>query len=546
MAGPGKFLKRFLCDERGAFAPIFAVMAITLIALGGAVVDYVRVDAARTETQIALDAAALALQPDIYTDSDATLKQNAQDFLSVRLHDPAVTVTVDDVSTDTTEGTLYLHADTTLSMTFLELVGIRHMTVGVVSEATRKKLHLEVAFVLDNSGSMANYDRMTNLKSAAVCATKILFYGSCDADMGTEEPADNVQIGVVPFTIFVNVGTEHINDTWLDQNGLSSIADENFDGPLPNPGGRFALYDQISNVSWKGCVEERPYPLSVNDTPPDTSNPDTLFEPEFAPDEPDYGGYYTTYYNSYLNDSGGSCTSVRCHYYGQHGGCYCSHGYPCTYPELTDREKQERLCKYDGASASSSYGPNQNCLSTKILPLTPTPSTIITRINSMVANGGTNIHAGAIWGFRVLSPGAPYTEGRDYDTATSKVMILMTDGANTYYTSSNMNKAAYYYPFGYLWNVQNDATRLGTSSLYSASDVEEQMDTLTVQSCQAAKNAGIEVYAIGLSPPNTSTRTMLTNCASGSDHAYFPTDSSQLNSVFEEIALKLADLRLQR
>ena len=52
---------RFGRDERGVFAVVFGLMAIVLIALGGAVVDYVALQQARSRAQIALDAAALAL-----------------------------------------------------------------------------------------------------------------------------------------------------------------------------------------------------------------------------------------------------------------------------------------------------------------------------------------------------------------------------------------------------------------------------------------------------------------------------------------------------
>ncbi|NGP17361.1 TadE/TadG family type IV pilus assembly protein [Devosia aurantiaca] len=60
-----KLLRRFGRDERGVFAVIFGLMAIVLIALGGAVVDYVSLEQTRARAQTALDAAALALQRDI-------------------------------------------------------------------------------------------------------------------------------------------------------------------------------------------------------------------------------------------------------------------------------------------------------------------------------------------------------------------------------------------------------------------------------------------------------------------------------------------------
>ena len=56
-------------------------MAIVLVALSGAVVDYVALEQARNRSQVALDAAALALQPLIFEDpidiADITAKAEA-------------------------------------------------------------------------------------------------------------------------------------------------------------------------------------------------------------------------------------------------------------------------------------------------------------------------------------------------------------------------------------------------------------------------------------------------------------------------------------
>src|SRR5690606_33410547 len=49
---------------------------------------------------------------------------------------------------------------------------------------------------------------------------------------------------------------------------------------------RLSLFAGMSGQSWKGCVEARPYPYSINDTTPSSSSPDTLFVPHLAPDDP--------------------------------------------------------------------------------------------------------------------------------------------------------------------------------------------------------------------------------------------------------------------
>ena len=73
----GDLLIRFRKDERGIFLVFFALIAVVRIAASGAVVDFTRVQQARTRAQIELDAAALALQAKISTKTAAQLKEDA-------------------------------------------------------------------------------------------------------------------------------------------------------------------------------------------------------------------------------------------------------------------------------------------------------------------------------------------------------------------------------------------------------------------------------------------------------------------------------------
>ena len=582
---PTRLLERFARDERGVFAVIFGLMAIVLVAMGGAAVDYIQVDQVRSRAQIALDAAALALQPQIYSKSDAQLMETAQALLSERITDPNVDVTVDDVDKDEEDGRLYLRAEITVPMAFVSLVGIDQMTTHIVSQVTRKKINVEVAMVLDNSGSMDDYGRMTNLKSAAKCATNILFYGTCNP-LGTETKAPNTKVGIVPFTSFVNVGTQYKTASWMDQTGASPVSSFNFDDDDNDNDrydlsvNRWTLYDQLSNVSWEGCVESRPNPYDTDDTPPALAEPSTLFVPVFAPDESDddsfrYGYRYYNYYNNYLPDAPSACNHVRgrCSrtysYYsgytyrlelengttlsGNSSTCSCSSGYPCNYSSastrgLSAREKQERVCKYTGSASIYSWdkGPNGECPTLPILPLTDNVTTITTQIDNMNPDGGTNIQSGTIWGFRVLSPTEPFTQGRTYDTATAKVMIIMTDGQNwSNIINSTINNNYYYTWYGFM-HPDADRTRIGTYNTEDDTSFRAKMNTRTGYTCDNAKAAGITIYTVGLDPPDSATRTMLSDCATQSDMAYFPDDPSELDDVFASIAEQLSQLRIER
>mgnify|MGYP000106115561 CR=1 FL=1 len=619
-------IKRFIRDESGAFLVLFGVMAIVLVATSGAVVDYVTVEQARNRAQVALDSAVLALQPEIAEVENAAdeeaLRVKAENFLIEQIANDRITASIDDIDIDPTDGTLFLEASIDVPLSFVALVGITHIDAKVVSKATQKKLRVEVAMVLDNSGSMGDYGRMDALKLAAKSATNILFEG--------EDQSDKVAVGIVPFTLLVNVGNGFAGASWIDQAGVAPISNDNFDDdeddstPFTGNVDRLALYDSLVNESWKGCVEAREYPYNTtDDTPPNalTSYPEDpagpvlateeakkLFTPQFAPDEPDSGGYS----NSYLNDDPASCqvaATRQCEYARTYTGCSYDGDTTCygsswtdyttaTYPDsstdsncscsgetitsdnsswyyyygwrryrvrtctdnymmstasgLSSRELQERLCKYDGNDPGW-RGPNTECPNIAIQPLHNDRSDLDDMIDSMSAGGGTNIHMGTVWGYRVLSPTEPFTEGYAYDTATYKVMIIMTDGKNTFYDRSNINGTEYYSSYSFLWNGRIESA--ATSALDNSNDEEDVMDVmdeLMVETCANAKNDNIDIFTIGLEPPSDDDNgngisdmvEMLTACATDPSQAYFPENTSELGTVFEEIANQLAELRL--
>lgn len=643
-----ELLHRFRQDEGGAFLVIFGVLAIVLIAAAGAVVDYTSVEQARTRAQLALDSAALGLQPTIFSTPAPTvqsLKDKAQLLLRQSLNDSRITATVDNAAYNTTDGTLKLDASIVVPMNFVQLVGITTLRAKVVAEATRKRLNLEVVMVLDNSNSMDQQSRMTNLIAAAKCATNIMMNNSCSST-ATTASNERVAIGIVPFTLAVNVGPGNANAAWLDRSGtgVNSITRNNFDNDdneqtgFAGPVDRIALFSQMRNISWGGCVEARLHDASsspprlydTDDTVPNASVPGTLFTPYFAPDEPDANRYdgAQSFNNSYLPDLPTSCPLVpkyiwtqvrtRCNGTGNTASRYnnltCSGGtttnsyqqisksnvtttvtatrpnsidnYPSpgddnysdsysyttsgsgtykytvtrvrTWTYITDRMRQERLCKYIGATPSgvsqgSVIGPNGDCPVNAIQPLTATKSQVMTAINALEPQGGTNIHAGVEWGFRVLSPTEPFTQGEEYSTNTAKVMIVMTDGENTAYPSNNMNNAQFYGNYGFPYNstatVAGKTLRLGDMSS-SKAQLESEMNRRTELTCANAKAKGISIYTIGLSVNQTSNPTantnMLKNCSSGDGYWYFPTQSSELVSVFTSIATQLSKLRLAK
>ena len=364
---------------------------------------------------------------------------------------------------------------------------------------------------------------IADLRTAAKNLASVMFAGAG----GT----DKVKIGVVPFATSVNVGNANRSSSWMDTEGQSSTQYEN----VSETRTRFQLFDDMG-VAWGGCVEVRPGTLATDDTPPSAGNGDSYFVPMMAPDEPDTsndGG--NSYSNSYLVDDGGACTPqpTTCTKTSRSGKCTQTSKTPLT-PEVA----QARTCKYMGQVPSGGTGPNAGCNTKPLLPLTQVKSDVDAKIDSLTAGGNTNIGEGLMWGWRILSPEEPFTDGRSYSTKNNnKVIILMTDGENTYSASSNHNKSTY---GAYGYGVKN---RLGPT--YTSTAFRSQMDTKLLAACDNAKAAGIKIYTVAFRlEADPVSQDLLRTCATSADKFYMASNGAVLIDTFQKIAKLLTQLRV--
>ncbi|RYE46109.1 MAG: hypothetical protein EOP24_16920 [Hyphomicrobiales bacterium] len=203
MRGFFSLLNRFRADERGVFAVIFGLLAIVLVAMAGAAVDYTSMETARAKMQIALDSAALGLAPKIYTQTEAQLATTAQELVLERLNDDSLTVTVDWADATTATGTLKLKGTITVPMAFVTLVGIPSMTTSITSEATRGSVNLEVAVALDTTGSMGTTG-ITTLQTALATLIPLVVHD--------EQTPTYSKMALVPYSTAVNVGSAYADE----------------------------------------------------------------------------------------------------------------------------------------------------------------------------------------------------------------------------------------------------------------------------------------------------------------------------------------------
>jgi Flp pilus assembly protein TadG len=630
-------LRRFASDRRGNFMMMTAAAIVPIMGGLALAVDYAEMSRQRQLTLNALDAAGVATaRRYVEGGTELELKTYAQNFFRANLGDvkpenATLHVTLPN-NMQHGGGTVVLTADLRYQPYFLpafnSLIGSEGGETGKLDFNARSEVQLknalEVSLVLDNSGSM-DYNGSGSGKKRIVLlrdAAKQLV-DSLAATAGQIKQIDKpIQFALVPFAASVNVGPQHATSTWMDTDGRSPVHHENFDwSSMPTnkkvelSGGvyykkgsgwgteenqkvtRFTLYNDIKRItgttkvasgtgcvewywwggcksygttytdvptygpyaSWAGCVETRPHPYNTTDTSPTTATPATLFVPMFSPDETDNRDGSNRQAWSWWNDGTSSSNNLT---------------------------RQRHMPKYftpaSVAAATGDQGPNQSCTTNPITPLTDVTvaagkTAIKAAIDAMQPLGGTNVPEGIAWGWRVVSGGAPFTEGRpDSENGVDKIVIVLTDGENTYYTPNSLGynnlagNQSIYSAYGYAGTTQSGGTTtrlfMGTDSGVSKSgyDNDNYGKALNQQmsaTCGNAKKAGVIVMtvALDLSTSDTAQKAQLDGlkaCSSDSRFRRDSTDASKpaklfwnttggnLEQTFKEIADELTNLRI--
>src|SRR3954447_19677181 len=523
--------RSFLRDEEGAVVALAALSIPIMMLAIGAAVDYSRAGALKTRLQDASDAAVLVAAKSAPAMNDSDLLAATTKAFKANVNDPSAKI--DSLKVSNGRRKVELTVSAVANNMFMGLAGLGQQTIGAFAASVTADNNYEIALVMDNSGSMgSSAGGASKMQSAKDAANKLI-----DTMMGSQVAAGRTKFSIVPFTLAVKIGSQYAGASWMDTAGSSSIHWQNLDKASSSwkPGSRFDIYNELG-ISWAGCVESRPGSWGVTDAAPTAATPDSLFVPMFAPDEPGDGGSFSyspnnsstwDYANSYLDDN----PKKECKGVSSSPGEYV--------------EAETKLCKYQNQSSldvSYGRGPNYMCDAKPLLRLTGDTTSLHSAVNSMSAGGNTNLFEGFMWGWRTISPNAPFADAKSYTTPDNKkVIILLTDGMNVWGGANNHNLSVYS-PFGYFTNA-----RLGSAPA-NASEARAQMDAKTLQACTNAKASpnNVTIYTVGFSvssdPIDAAGLDLLKKCASSPTMSYVANDSSTIISVFEEIARSIGGL----
>lgn len=437
-------LRRFARDTRAGVALIFALAMVPIALAAGAAVDMGRAYVVRARLSYALDAAGLAVGSAPTADEEV-LNQILNDYFDANYPEERLGVPAEPAMT-IFENEIHLTVTAELPTTLMNLVGIHVLDVATSSIIIKESKGLEVAMVLDVTGSMSG-DKIEALKQAAHDFVGILF--------GEETTNPQLKIGIVPFNTAVNLGT-----------GMAAYVKD-------------VTTARFSPGTWAGCVEVRP------------------------------GGHDVT--DEYVSSSTANNGRWRAY-------AWPPHSTANNWPPIT-----------------STRGPNKNCPAAQVLPMTSTRAPLDTRIDELTAQGNTHVNVGAVWGWRLISPGEPYTEGAAYsDEEFSKAVIIMTDGENVISTGSGQ-----YSSYG---TVSQATTKLGCSS---QSCKQAELDDRLLEVCDNMKDENIIVYTVGFDlAGNDDVLDMLEECATSVGHFFDSPSNEDLALAFEAIGTALSNLRI--
>ena len=531
------FLQRFVKDTQGAVAVIVGAGIIMLVGAVGVAVDVGRGQMAQTKLQNALDAAGLAAGASVSTEN---IEAEVMKYMRVNFSQGTLGATITTVTPVLSQDKKLLTVQARASMptTFMKIFGRQTMQLAAETEVTRTSKGMELAMVLDITGSMNDDGKLAALKTASNDLLDILFGAG-------NSTADNLWVGIVPFSMAVNVGPSRT--AWLQP---GSLAAQNW-----------------ATTSWRGCMEARwTTGNDLNDATPATER----FLPYYAPDA-SYNDWANTTTNTNTDTNtlcGPNSTANNCRCTPATGGPSGGGGTRVcgtTNPSANvsrriycnnQTSSNRRACYQEDTTTTTSTtytinstrGPNTNCPTSQLTMLTNQRSTLNTAITALTAVGGTHIPTGAAWGWRLLSPswrglwgGSMNTNNLPLDYNSDlmiKAMILMTDGQNTMYTNAQGADGAY----GITpWNHTGM-----TSTPYTDAKAGQRLDVKTKAICDGMKQRGIVIYVVVLGVDDADVVSQVRGCASQTDYYFNAPDAASLRQSFSIIGDSLSKLRISR
>jgi len=182
----------FLRDESGVMAPQILIFFFLMLLVGGVAVDLMRFETRRVALQQTMDRATLAA-----ASLENTL--DPEDVVNSYFEVSGLSEELDDITVVEAMNSRTVTAKATVKSGnyFMSMMNVPYLQALNTSEAEQRVTNVEIALVLDISGSMASNNKINNLKTAANEFIDTVL------DNDTE---NKISISIVPYNGQVNLG----------------------------------------------------------------------------------------------------------------------------------------------------------------------------------------------------------------------------------------------------------------------------------------------------------------------------------------------------
>lgn len=473
-------IRHFLRDESGVAAIVFAMALPMLIGAGGMAVDLAQAYNAKNRLSAALDKAALAGGS---TDgTEAQIKERVTKFFHANYPTGKIGEVYDLTVLIGNDATVTVTAHSKVETMFMSALGTDYMDIYAESKVKRELAGVEVVLVLDVTGSMddalgtttkikalktaVSGSGLKNKQGVTVSSNSSSFLNILFTRISDK---NYLKIGIVPFSNTVNVGPYGLGKTptgatygtpFVDRPATDNSEGAGYSAYVTPASNIQYQAPATSTTNWWGCIRERASPNDVTDA-----------------SSPNWGMY--------------------------------------RYPKICSSVKNGTCQSW------SNQNPNVSCPQSSVVPLMNDKTALVSSVDNLITGGSTYGSVGMAWGYHLITPSAPFTEGVALnDPNWSKTVIFMSDGDN----NANSTYSAY-----------------GPNS----SITDANIDTKFVTACNNMKAEGITIYTISFGTSvSTATKNMFKACASDVSKYFNSTSGTDLSTAFNAIANQLSSLHI--
>jgi Flp pilus assembly protein TadG len=571
--------RAFARDEDGVIVGFGIFLFLLILMVGGIGVDVMHSEMKRTRLQHTLDRAVLAAA-DLEQTRDATeVVADYFDKSGMSGYAPDVDPSSDNLTYRTVAATAAQPHQTR----FMKLVGVDQLDVHAASTAEERIGNVEISMVLDVSGSMGSNSRLSNLKTAAKQFVTTM-------DDNTED--DTLSISIVPYAAQVSLPDgvfDHMNVS--GENAFANclnFSSNDYDEAGISP---TASYDRTMHFSWSSSTYDN------RDNNPKTKVDDgyidcnTASSREVAILQNDTDALKT--YIDNMSAAGNTSIDVGMKW----GAALVDPDFRPVVELLVDQDEEtdNGMVQKVFADRPYDYGTNESLK--VIVVMSDGQNTYQHYIENGYREGDSPVWYNEQEDFYSIYLGLD-DEDKDDDDITQEPMYywpseeLYVDHAygegsydHTEYTETDeclswkwsrrkgyrctnyrmieqtvtINEPGHAevvtYPDLWAYTSAGYIAEYIYKPLVGSSDAWDEWyydaigdvnyggkDTRTKQICDAAKDAGSIVFAIGFEAP-TAAEVVLKDCASSDSH-YFDVDGLEINDAFAAIATSIRQLRL--